>query len=230
MDRYSRNMEMLTLEENISLRSKKIAVIGCGGLGGYIIEMLARLGVGTLAVADGDVFEESNLNRQLISDTGVIGKNKALQAKIRISTINPDTDVIAYDRNLTSENAREILSGCDIAMDALDGVESRLVLQQACEEAGIPMVHGAISGWYGQVSTIFPGERTLSIIYSGFENRNTDNRLGNPSFTPALTASLQVSEALKIMISRGSLLRGRIMFINTYDNSVDIAELSKRQI
>ena len=95
MDRYSRNMEMLTLEENISLRSKKIAVIGCGGLGGYIIEMLARLGVGTLAVADGDVFEESNLNRQLLSDTGVIGKNKALQAKIRISTINPDTDVVA---------------------------------------------------------------------------------------------------------------------------------------
>ncbi|MBP8653810.1 MAG: ThiF family adenylyltransferase, partial [Proteocatella sp.] len=102
MDRYSRNMEMLTLEENISLRSKKIAVIGCGGLGGYIIEMLARLGVGTLAVADGDVFEESNLNRQLLSDTGVIGKNKALQAKIRISTINPDTEVIAFDRNLTA--------------------------------------------------------------------------------------------------------------------------------
>lgn len=230
MDRYSRNMEMLTLEENISLRSKKVAVIGCGGLGGYITEMLARLGVGSIVVADGDVFEESNLNRQLLSDTSVIGRNKALQAKKRISIVNPDTEVTAYDINFTAENSKEILSGCDIAMDALDGVASRLILQQACEDMEIPMVHGAISGWYGQISTIFPGERTLSIIYSGFEDRKTDNRLGNPSFTPALTASIQVSEALKIMISRGSLLRGRILFINTYDNSFDIAELSQGPI
>lgn len=226
MDRYSRNMNMLTQGENVSIRTKKVAIIGCGGLGGYITEMLARLGVGKLVVVDGDVFEETNLNRQVLSDITAMGKNKALQAKFRISMVNPEVEVTAYDQNLTRENASEIISGCDIVMDALDGISSRLMLEKICEELNIPLVHGAISGWYGQVSTILPGDRTLSGLYSDSVKKEPDNTLGNPSFTPALIASFQVSEALKIMISRGNILQKKIMFINTYDNSFEIVDMS----
>ncbi|WP_028830203.1 HesA/MoeB/ThiF family protein [Proteocatella sphenisci] len=226
MDRYSRNMKMLTQDENVSIRAKKIAVIGCGGLGGYITEMLARLGVGKLIVVDGDVFEETNLNRQILSVPGAIGNNKASQAKLRIGTVNPEIIVTAYEHNLTRKNASEILLGCDIVMDALDNIGSRLMLEEVCEEQNIPLVHGAISGWYGQVSTIIPGDRTLSGLYSGSTKKETDNTLGNPSFTPALIASFQVSEALKIMISRGKILQKKIMFINTYDNSFEIVDMS----
>ena len=83
MDRYSRNMLALSKEENKSLRDKKVCVIGCGGLGGYIIEMLGRLGIGTIVAVDGDVFEISNLNRQLLSDVTNLGLNKATQAQKR---------------------------------------------------------------------------------------------------------------------------------------------------
>ena len=87
------------------------------------------------------------------------------------------------------------------------------------------MVHGAIGGWYGQLTTIFPGDRTLDKIYRSYDNEKIKNPLGNPSFIPALTASLEVSEVVKILINRGELLRNKMLFINLLDNSFDIIQL-----
>ena len=88
--RYERNIPSLTEAESELLRTKKVAVIGCGGLGGYIIEQLARLGIGTIRIVDGDVFEESNLNRQLFSDMNVLGKPKTEVSQARVAAVNPD--------------------------------------------------------------------------------------------------------------------------------------------
>lgn len=223
MDRYLRNEQMLSREENINLRTKTVAIIGCGGLGGYIIEMLSRLGIGTLKVVDGDVFEKSNLNRQILSNTDNIGKNKAIEAMQRIKIINPDIKIIPYIENLNLNNAYNILKNCDVVIDALDNISSRLILEDICENLKIPMVHGAITGWYGQVSTILPGDKTLKKIYSS--KKENHNKLGNPSFTPALIAAFQVSETVKLIIGRGTLLRKKIMFVNLYDNDIEIVEI-----
>ena len=224
MERYSRNMLSLSKDENESIRGKRVCVIGCGGLGGYIIEMLGRLGVGTIIAVDGDVFEESNLNRQLLSNMANLGKSKANEAQSRMKKVNPDIKVIPISENFTENNYKSILSGCHVAIDALDNIKSRLLLQNCCEELGIPLVHGAIGGWYGQVTTILPGDRTLSKIYKGCKGEEIKNPMGNPSFIPALAASIEVSESIKILINRGSSLRNKMLFINLLDNSFDIIE------
>lgn len=225
MERYSRNMLALSKEENESLKDKKVCIIGCGGLGGYIIEMLGRLGIGTIIAVDGDVFEESNLNRQLLSDATNIGKSKAIQAQKRMKLVNPDIKLIPIPENFTMDNYKSILVGCHVAIDALDNIESRLLLQKCCEELNVPFVHGAIGGWYGQITTVFPGDRTLDKIYRVNNDEKTKNPLGNPSFTPVITASLEVSEVVKILIKRGQLLRNKMLFINLLDNCFDIIQL-----
>ena len=216
---------MLSAEENASLSKFKVCVVGCGGLGGYIIEMLARLGIGNLTVVDGDVFDESNLNRQLLSDMDSLGKSKALKAKDRISIVNPLINVKAVNERLTKENGLEILEEHDVVVDALDNIESRLLIQKLAEELNIPLVHGAIAGWYGQVTTILPGDKTLDLLYSNSGNRGLEAELGNPSFTPALVASIEVSEVLKILINRGDLLRRKLLIINTLNQEYEVITL-----
>ena len=120
MDRYERNMNTLTPEENRRLADFKVLVVGCGGLGGYIIEMLGRLGIGSIVAVDGDVFDATNLNRQLLSDEGNLGKPKALAARDRMSAVNSSVAVRPVTERFTAENGAELLAGCHLAFDALD--------------------------------------------------------------------------------------------------------------
>ena len=225
MKRYSRNMSMLSHAENEGLNRVRICVVGCGGLGGHIIEMLGRIGIGTITAVDGDVFEESNLNRQILSDVPSLGQPKAVKAKERMALVNPFVHVEPFVQRLDSENAIAILKGHELIIDALDNIESRFVLQEAAEQLNIPLIHGAIAGWYGQVSTIFPGDKTLNFLYPDRQAKGLEKELGNPSFTPALVASIQVSEAIKVIIGRGELLRRKILFINTLEQEYEIIDL-----
>jgi molybdopterin/thiamine biosynthesis adenylyltransferase len=230
MERYIRNMSMLTPEENAKLNDYKVCVVGCGGLGGYIVEMLARLGIGTVTVVDGDVFNESNLNRQLYCDENTLGKSKAEMAKERIHIVNPLVIINSFTEFLREDNANEILKGHHVIVDALDNIPARKLVQSYAEKLNIPFVHGAIAGWYGQVSTILPGDKTLDVLYSNKEEKGIENKLGNPSFTPALVASIQVSEVLKILINRGELLQNKILYINLLDQDYSIINLKNKEI
>ena len=212
--RYSRNVATLSIEENEKLKNYTVCVVGCGGLGGYIIEMLGRLGIGHIIAVDGDVFEESNLNRQLLSDTSSLGIEKAIKAKERMNIVNPLIEVKSVTERLTKQNGKDILNGANVVVDALDNIESRLILEEICEEINIPLVHGAIAGWYGQVTTVLPGDKTLTHFYGGKAIEGTEKKLGNPSFTPALVSSVQVSEVIKLLIGRGEILRGKMLFID----------------
>ncbi len=216
--RYDRNFDMLSVEDMESVRRAKVCVVGCGGLGGHIIEQLARLGVGKLTVIDGDVFDETNLNRQLLSTVEALGTSKSQAAKDRVAKINPETVVQTRAERLASANCEEILAGHHVVVDAVDNVDTRMLLQEFCEKLDIPLVHGAIAGWYGQVGTVFPGDRTLSKIYGSGEKHGIERELGNPSFTPGLVASLQVSEVLKVIVGRGELLRKRILYIDLFEH------------
>ena len=221
-NRYDRN-RIFSIEQQDELGEKKAAVIGCGGLGGYAIEMLARAGVGHLRVCDGDVFDETNLNRQLLCTEDVLGKSKAEAAAERIKAVNSKTEAEAFCCNLTEENADEILAECDVVIDALDSVGAKLMLQRACRRQEIPMIHGAIGGWFGQVTTIFPGNDTLSLIYS--DDTEVSQELGNPSVSPAMVSAIQVSEAVKVMLGKDDILMRKLLFIDLMTNDFQIVEV-----
>jgi molybdopterin/thiamine biosynthesis adenylyltransferase len=209
-------------DEIILLSQKKVCVLGLGGLGGYIVEMLSRIGVGSLTLVDGDVFDETNLNRQLFSSMNNLGNSKALEAEKRVKGINPLTKVIPVYEFVDSSNAMKIIANHDVIVDALDSIDLRKYIAKVCTELNLPLVHGAIAGWYGQVATIYPNDTTLDILYPKDIKRGIEKELGNPSFTPALVASIQVSEVIKLLLNRGDLLRNSFMMIDLYTNDIEV--------
>lgn len=197
--RYVRNLPALTEAECLLLREKRILVVGCGGLGGHIIDQLTRIGIGSLRVVDGDVFEETNLNRQLLSSVPLLGVSKAKAAADHIARVNPEITVEAVEAFLTEENADELLEGCDMVLDALDNISSRKTLASACENAGIPYVYGAIQGWVAQAALSMPGDQLMEALYPEEIEISDKSVL---SFTPALCASLQTSLGVKFLVGR----------------------------
>ena len=222
MLRYSRNKNLMSDDEITLLSQKRVCVLGLGGLGGYIVEMLSRIGVGSLTLVDGDVFDETNLNRQLFSSMNNLGSSKALEAEKRVRGINPLTKVIPVYEFIDSSNAMKIIANHDVIVDALDSIDLRKSIAKVCTELNLPLVHGAIAGWYGQVATIYPNDTTLDILYPKDIKRGIEKELGNPSFTPALVASIQVSEVIKLLLNRGDLLRNSFMMIDLYTNDIEV--------
>lgn len=198
-ERYARNIPALTEEECLLLKKKRVLVVGCGGLGGHIIDQLARIGIGFLRVVDGDVFEESNLNRQLLSSVPLLGVSKAKAAAEHIARVNPDIALEAVEEFLTEGNASELLEGCDIVLDALDNISARKILASACANAGIPYVYGAIQGWVAQAAVSMPEDRLMEILYPEEIEISDKSVL---SFTPALCACFQTSLCVKFLAGR----------------------------
>ena len=197
--RYERNVPALTEAECEALRRKRVLVVGCGGLGGHLIEMLARIGIGALRVVDGDVFEPSNLTRQLLSEVPTLGLSKAKAAAARINRVNPEVEVEAVTENMTEGNVLELLQGCDAVLDGLDNIESRRVLASACTRAGIPYIYGAVNGWVAQAAISMPGDHLVDILYPKDVVIKNKSVL---SFTPALCAAVQVSLCVKLLVGR----------------------------
>lgn len=216
--RYSRNIPALSVAECALLRVKKVAVIGCGGLGGHIIELLSRVGVGHIVAVDGDVFDETNLNRQLLSETALMGKSKAQAAKDRVQRINPDMEVTPVEAFLSEENAPEIISGCDAVLDALDNADTRRILSRACENAGIPYIYGAISGWVAQCAVSMPGDGLIEKLFGNEPDISDKSVL---SFTPALCASAQCALCVKLLAGR-DVQPGQIYYFDLLNMEFEI--------
>lgn len=213
--RYQRNRQTISITGQQKLFRSRVAVVGCGGLGGYVIEQLARLGVGELIVVDPDVFEEHNLNRQLLSSPDNLGKSKVAAAVARVAAINPAVTVIPHETAFSTANGEELFRGVQLVVDALDSIPVRLELAAVCAGMDLPLSHGAIGGWYGHVTTQFPGEKTVEGIYCNWvQGKGVEQQLGNPSFTPAVVASIQVAEACKVLLGETSLLRERILHVD----------------
>lgn len=212
-----------TQEEKKRLREAHVCVIGCGGLGGYVTEMLVRAGVGTITVSDGDVFDESNLTRQLYSVRESMGRNKAEEAGRRAAQIDPDVRLEAVPEYLTAENAGRILSGGSVCIDALDGFEDRALLEKICREKGMPMVHAGISGWCGEAGVLFPGAHLPML---GTENSSAAH-IPVPSFVPAWAAAVEVSECIKILLGRETALKNRILYFDLLEGESRVFDLRK---
>lgn len=224
--RYLRNLGTVGLEGQRKLLQSKVAVIGLGGLGGYVSVALARMGVGTLVVADGDVFVDHNLNRQVLSDVSVLREPKAEIAKRVIARVNPAVEVIAWKEFIRADNLDKILEGCQVVVDGLDNLPARLELEEAARKAGIPLVHGAIAGFLGQVITIFPEDPGLKALYGDKPpEKGIEVELGTPAATPMMVAAVQVQEVIKILLGKGRPLRRRLLLADAESWSIEIVEL-----
>jgi molybdopterin/thiamine biosynthesis adenylyltransferase len=227
MQRYVRNMNTLSQEENKSLKSFKVCVIGCGGLGGYVIEMLGRIGIGSITAVDYDEFDETNLNRQILANTTTLGRNKAMVSCERMKKVNPEITLYPVEEMFDNYNGDRIIWGHDLVVDALDDSGTKRLLGRLCSDQGIPLVHGAIGGWYGQVTTIFPGDETMELLYKDSNNPGIEKKLGNPSFTPALVAAAQVAEVMKVLLKKEGILRNKILYVDLLNMDFDVVELKK---
>ena len=220
--RYDRNIGTITYEEQQLLASKSVCVVGCGGLGGGVIENLARMGVGRLTVIDDDFFDETNLNRQVLSNEDNIGHAKAVEARLQMKIINSQVQVDSIQAMLDKDNARGFIYGHDVVVDALDSVEARLVLEDVCNAEGIPFVHGAIDGWHGQVAVVMPGMLLLHEVY-GDDSETPSPKASNPSFTPAVVSAIEAAETIKVLLGK-DCLAGKLLTIDLLNHEYEVIE------
>ena len=223
-ERYERNIGAINQAEQNLLAGKRVIIAGCGGLGCYAAEFLARLGIGHLSLIDGDVFMSSNLNRQLYSLETNLGESKTLEAKKRLLKIRADLSIDTHDLLLDNENAAALLNGHDVVIDALDNIKTRLLLEKTASNLGIPLIHGAVEGWNAQVTVVVPGDFTLAKFYP------LDKEFERPSvlsFAPAFCASIQAAEAVKVLLGIENNLRRKLLTIDLLSNSFEIVDLAQ---
>ena len=219
-ERYIRNLGPLTEEECLHLRESRVFLAGCGGLGGYLLEHLLRAGVGMVTVCDGDVFAPSNLNRQLLADETSLGRSKAEAARARAALVNPEVAVEALPVYLTADNAGRLIAGHHLVLDALDSPAARRTLAGACREAGIPLVHGAIQGWYAQAAVMLPDSGMMEQLYPADTPGQADP--GSLSPTAGLCAAVQATEAIKLLCGRASSLTGQLLWMDLLEQEYQL--------
>lgn len=227
-DRYDRNFNTLSLEEQKKLYASRVVIIGLGGLGGGVCEMLARIGIGHLTLIDGDSFEASNLNRQLLSEEHLIGVPKAHAAKKRVNAINSEVKVKYQVEYLDESNLYERIKDADVVMDCLDSIDTRFQLQDAARKASVPIVSGAIAGVTGQVTTILPGDNGYGLIYgekSRKQSKGVETRTGNMAYCALFVAALQSSECVKVLLDRGDILYNKLLIAELWTNTFEIMDL-----
>lgn len=215
----SRQMSIVTRSEQERFKDAKITVIGCGGIGGETVEMLARMGIGELVLVDKDAFDLSNLNRQTLASIADLGLDKSAVAKEKVRLINPYVNVTTFNEHVDQTNIDKVIGDSDIVIDALDNVLTRVIVSRTAKEKGIPYVHGAIHGTMGQITVFLPNsEKTYEEMFNlpsiGKElDDETIGALKNVTSgvppvigpTPNLIGCLEAFEAYKIITGVGKV-------------------------
>jgi len=227
---YARNQKSLSSEDQVRLLQSRVVVVGLGGLGGTVTEILARVGIGNLTLIDGDRFDDSNLNRQLLSSTAVLGREKADVAAERVGVLNPAVEVRSIVSFLSGENATDILAGSDIAVDCLDSITDRFTLEQACRRLGVPLVSAAIGGTSGQLSVIYPEDQGLKRIYgdpSKAAHRGVEKQLGTLPFTAIALAAMECAEVVIMALGKQAALKNKMLITDLFDHSLEVVDLGQ---
>jgi molybdopterin/thiamine biosynthesis adenylyltransferase len=196
--RYAPNVGTFTAQGQEKLLRSKVVVVGLGGLGGYVVEQLARAGVGQITGVDPDTFEEQNLNRQILGTVNNLGHKKIAEAGRRLRQVNPAVEFVGHDVAF-QQLADDIFQEVKLVFDCLDTGQDRIELAERCSALNLPLVHGAIGGWFGQVGMCWPGTNLIPRLYRS-QARGVEREMGNPPFTPALAASLMVAKGLRFLL------------------------------
>lgn len=230
-ERYLRNFDAYTYDEQVRLLEGAVFQVGLGGLGGHVLEIMARAGVGHITALDGDVFETHNLNRQLLSSEEYVGRPKAEAAMERVAAINPSCNFTAHhtyldvdaDGTISDIELRIAMRRATVVVDALGGLKDRLGLQNSAAQAEVPMVTAAMAGDSGWVSTVMPGYPGPADFLGGAGA--DEDTLGTPVPAVALAASLQAAEILRILSGKGPALVGKMLLFDLEANSFETVTL-----
>ncbi len=214
----SRQMSIVTRSEQQRFKDSKITVIGCGGIGGETIEMLARMGIGNLVLVDKDAFDLSNLNRQTLASLSDLGLDKSAVAAEKVRLINPYVNVDIFNEHVNQENIDKIIGDSDIVIDALDNVLTRVIVSRKAKEKGIPYIHGAIHGTQGQITVFLPNTKSYEEMFNlpSIDKELTEeviNDLKNVTSgvppvigpTPNIIGCIEAFEAYKIITGIGKV-------------------------
>ncbi|MYA84670.1 MAG: molybdopterin-synthase adenylyltransferase MoeB [Acidimicrobiaceae bacterium] len=224
-NRYQRHLLVPEVGEDgqLKLLDAKVLLLGAGGLGSPAALYLAAAGVGTIGIIDMDVVDESNLQRQVLHNVDRVGDRKVDSAKKTLTALNPDVNVVTYDARLGADNVMEILDGYDVVVDGADNFPSRYLLNDASVKLGIPVVHGSIFRFEGQV-TVFdprngPTYRDMLPEPPPPEMAPSCAEAGVLGVLPGIVGSVQALEALKLILGVGDSLRGRLVAFDALEMS-----------
>jgi molybdopterin-synthase adenylyltransferase len=226
-EELERNFPSLSPVDQLTLWRSRVLLVGMGGLGGCQAQLLARVGVGYLYLADGDCFTPSNLNRQLLATSETLGQNKAVVTARHLGQINEALEVEAIPEFLDQSRLQNFLPEVQVVMDALDTLAARREIVAAAKAAGVPVVHGAVSGAFGQVTTVLPrdsGDSSWLFPPAAAPEPETVPGVLAPSVT--LTASLQAMEALRLLLGKAPAYHGVLAHFDGDTGRLEILPLT----
>jgi len=208
LERYKRQILLFGTKGQEKLKNAEIFIAGAGGLGCPIAIYLAVAGIGKITIADKDIVDGSNLNRQILHYDRDIGRKKTASAEEKLTAINPDIRISVIDTTIDESNVLELTAGADGIVDAMDNFPTRYLLNETAIKKKIPLFHGAIRGLHGQATTIIPGK--TACLRCIFPNPPPKEVFPVVGVTPGLIGMVQATEVIKYLTGEGKLLTDRL--------------------
>jgi adenylyltransferase/sulfurtransferase len=235
LDRYSRHiiMDRVGPEGQKALLDTRVLVLGAGGLGSPVIQYLAAAGVGTIGIADDDVVELSNLQRQIIHGNDDVGRKKVDSAEAFVNGLNPDVTVEKHETRITADNIDDLIAEYDVVVDGTDNFGTRYLVNDACTLAGVPFFHGSIFRFEGQVTTFTGGEQS-PCYRCLFPEAPPDGMVPNCATAgvlgvlPGIVGCVQAAETVKYILGEGESLDGSMLFFDALRMDFDRVEIPKQ--
>ena len=227
LERYARQMGLPDWGEDAQerLRHARVFIAGAGGLGSAVALYLTAVGVGRITLCDPDTVELSNLNRQILYSTSDVGRQKVSAASERLVSLNPAAAIVPIRERIDTRSAPDLIAAHDIAIDCLDTLEARFVLNRACIALDIPMIYAAVSGFTGQLSFIHPP--TTPCLECFIPHKSPTEKPQVPGCTAGIMGSLEAMEAIKHLTGIGRTLAGRLLIVEGMEPGFDILEIEK---
>ena len=226
VERYARHLVLREIggQGQQKLAAARVLIVGAGGLGSPAALYLAAAGVGALGLADDDLVGLSNLQRQVLYETGEVGRPKVEAARERLERLNPDVRVTPHALRVTTENAGELVAGYDLVLDGTDDFDTRFAVNAAAVAVRRPLVSGAVARWSGQVG-VFHGRPCYRCLVPGPPpDAETCARVGVVGALTGVVGSLMAMEAIKLLAGAGDPLSGRLL---VYDGLAGTAHTAR---
>lgn len=233
LQRYSRQvmLEEIGFEGMEKLRAAKVCVVGAGGIGNPVVTQLVAMGVGKLRIVDRDVIEITNLHRQHLYTEDDVGRVKVEAAADRLRKINPGVEIEPMPASVTRYTAESIVKGFDLVIDALDSVDARYALNDACIKHNIPLIYAGAIGMLGSVTTIIPNKTACLRCLFPALNEDEMPACSTEGVHPSilyLVGGIQVSEAVKIITGQQPTLVNKLMYIDLNELSFEKVQIARQ--